>query len=187
MLPESQFLNLPKYFTRREMNQILSYSLKLRQPETYFLVSFLWRTGVRVSEALAATAADIDPVRSAIHVRTLRRRDGHIRIIPLQSDFAAEVTQWIACRNILTTDRLFNITRKTAYNWVLHACRLAGLDDGRAHPQTIRHSFAVNLLSQGLPITTLQDLLGHADLGKTLIYTRLIEKDNPTLLDTIHF
>lgn len=187
MLPENRFNTLPEYFTRYEMNQILSYPLKLQQPEIYFLVSFLWRTGARVSEALSATVADIDLGLGAISIRTLRRRDGHVRSIPLQPDFAAQVIKWIECRNLLAHDRLFAITRKTAYNWVLSACRRAGFDDGRAHPQSIRHSFAVNLLSQGLPITTLQDLLGHADLGKTLIYTRLIEKNSSNLLDTIHF
>jgi integrase/recombinase XerC len=52
-----------------------------------------------------------------------------------------------------------------------------GLDDGRAHPHTFRHSYAVHLLKNNVPITVVQKLLGHSSIENTAIYLAVVQSD----------
>jgi site-specific recombinase XerD len=177
----------PLYFTREEIHRILSLCFEHRKTDIYFLVDFLWCTGVRVSEATAMKVEDINIADRTVMVRSLRRRDGHIRDIPIKADFAAEITVWIQRKQLAASDRLFPITRKTAYNWVVWACRESGFSDGRTHPQVLRHSFAVNLLAQGVPVTFVQKYLGHRNLSETLVYTKIADFSPQKLFDRLEF
>jgi integrase len=178
---------LPKYFTYNEIKKLLSYRLKTDDPNAYYLTTFLWRTGVRVSEALAVKVEDIDFSNHLIRIFTLKRKDGHVRYIPFSGEFSGLTLAWIQKHNLITNDKLFSISRKTAYNWIATACIKAGINDGRAHPQTLRHSFAVNLLSQNFPTSVLKELLGHATLSQTLIYTQLVDTDPLKLFKSLKF
>ncbi|MBP2652950.1 MAG: putative integrase [Firmicutes bacterium] len=178
---------LPKYFTYSEIKKLLSHRLKTDDPNAYYLTTFLWRTGVRVSEALAVKVGDINFVDHSIRILTLKRKDGHVRYIPFNGEFSGLTLAWIQKHNLVATDKLFSISRKTAYNWIATACIKAGINDGRAHPQTLRHSFAVNLLSQNFPTSILKELLGHATLSQTLIYTQLVDTDPLKLFKGLKF
>jgi site-specific recombinase XerD len=178
---------LPRYFIREEVHRILSTCTEHHKTEIYFLVSFLWCTGIRVSEATAIKVEDVSLADHTVAVRSLRRRDGHIRLIPIRTDFAAEIAVWIQHKQLKAGDRLFPVTRKTAYNWVVWACRESGFRDGRTHPQVFRHSFAVNLLNQGIPITVVQECLGHMELAETLVYTKIVASNPLKLFDHLEF
>ncbi len=178
---------LPRYLTREEVHSILTHCFERRKTDIYFLISFLWCTGVRISEATAIQVEDVNLADRTVRVRSLRRRDGHIRCIPIKADFAAEITVWMQRKKLQAGDRLFPVTRKTAYNWVVWACRESGLSDGRTHPQVFRHSFAVNLLAQGVPVTFVQECLGHRDLSETLVYTRIVDFNPLTLFNHLKF
>lgn len=178
---------LPRYFTREEIHRILTCCFENRKTDIYFLISFLWCTGVRVSEATSLRVEDVDLVDRVVEVRSLRRRDGHVRYIPIKADFAAEITVWLQRKQLKAGDRLFPITRKTAYNWVVWACRESGFNDDRTHPQAFRHSFAVNLLAQGIPITLVQECLGHRDLSETLIYAKIVDSNPRMLFNHVKF
>ena len=183
--PKSRII--PQYFTREEIHQILSSDLKQKKPIIYFLIDFFWRTGVRVSEATAIVVDDIDFKDYTIRIRSLRRRNTHVRFIPFTADFANEIATVIRRRQLTLSDKLFPISRKTAYNWVVSACRNANFIDDRAHPQTLRHSFAVNLLSQGMPLTFIQECLGHQDLAETLVYTWIVNLNPRKLFNSLQF
>lgn len=178
--------DLPKYYNAREMKMILCDGLRDKQYNAFFLCLFLWRTGCRISEALNVTVADLDLTNKVVRVHTLKRK-GHVRFIPLQTEFIGEIAIWINQQRLGRADKLFDIDRKTGYNWVAYACKNAFTGDERNHPHTFRHSFAVNCLTQGVPITTVQNWLGHADLGKTLIYTQLVAADTRVFMDGIKF
>ena len=178
--------SLPKYFTKDEIRMILSDRLKQYEPKAYLLTLFLWRTGLRISEALSVKVSDIDFTNKLITVNTLKRNN-HVRIIPLQSDLLGELAVYITTNSITRTQLLFDITRKTGYNWIQLACLSANYNDERCHPHTLRHSYAVNLISQGVPITVVQDLLGHADITKTLIYTKLLGSDVRAFMEHVSF
>ena len=178
---------VPKYFTAQEMAMILSEDLRQKEYDSYFLCLFLWNTGTRVSEALATKVEDVDMMARAMRIRTLKRKDGHVRILPLQPSFIGELAIWINQKQLKRADRLFDITRRTAHTWVKNACHLAGITDERAHPHTMRHAFAINCLLQEVPITVLKEWLGHRDITKTLIYTRILAQDTRAFMDKVRF
>jgi integrase len=177
---------LPKYFNAEEIRQILSEDLKENHYNQYFLCLFLWNTGVRVSEALSIRRDDIDLRGKVLRVQTLKRSN-HIRVVPLQDQFIGEIGIWISERGMKREDRFFPFERKTAYNHVREACRLAGIDDERCHPHTFRHSFAVNCILHGVPVTVLREWLGHRDITKTLIYTQILAHDSRVFMEQVQF
>jgi len=177
---------LPKYFTRDEVKMILSDKLKSEDYKSYFLTFLLWRTGLRISEALSIKVSDIDFSNHILIIKTLKRNN-HYRTIPLQNDLLGEIAIYINTNQLTRSDLLFKVTRKTAYNWIEKACNEAGYNDERCHPHTFRHSYAINLISQNTPITIVQDLLGHADITKTLIYTKILGVNASKFLDAVIF
>ena len=64
------------------------------------------------------------------------------------------------------------LTRETLWRVVAEAARRSGLA-GRVHPHTLRHCFATHLLSHGANIRAIQEMLGHADVSTTQIYTHV--------------
>jgi site-specific recombinase XerD len=81
----------------------------------------------------------------------------------------------------LSVDPLSNKTRRhhlhesSLQKAVRNAARSAGIDK-RVTSHTLRHSFATHLLQHGRDIRVIQDLLGHADLSTTMIYTHVLQK-----------
>ena len=184
----AQALNkpLPKYFSQDEVKQILSEELQSVDYPAWFLCLFLWNTGMRVSEALSVKVEDINFMGRVLNVRTLKRQN-HTRIIPLKNAFIGEVSIWINQNELKRKDNLFHFNRVTAFNKVQKACRLADLDDDRGHPHTFRHSFAINCIIQGVPVTVLREWLGHRDITKTLMYTQILAYDSRVFMENVKF
>jgi integrase len=142
--------SLPKYYTSDEIREILSEELRQADYKAWFLILFLWNSGMRVSEALSVKVEDIDMRGRVLRVKTLKRAN-HMRIIPLQNGFVGEIATWIHEQELKRKDTIFSFKRVTAYNKVQKACKMAELDKERAHPHTFRHSFAVNCIMSGVP------------------------------------
>lgn len=186
------FCKLPKYYNLEEVQRILSDRLKHQNYETWFLCNFLWNSGVRVSEAISILYQDVDFLARTVRVVTLKRK-GHERVIPIQPDFLLEIKLFQQFQLEKPTSKkrdirkIFNINRSTAHEHVKLACRLAGFIDGREHPHTFRHSFAINCLLHGIPITTLQRWLRHSNIINTLVYTAIAGNEDHTLLQEVVF
>lgn len=164
----------PHYFLKSEVDHIL---LAVQSdPELYIFCKFLWRTGVRVSEALKVTPMDIDYTKGLVVVNTCKRRKdkNHNREVPLQQDFIEELKKFIKSRAIPINRPLFPFTGRTAFNYVKKACNQADYTDDRSHPSTFRHSYALHCLMNGLAIDDLNELLGNRDIKKTMIYLKII-------------
>jgi site-specific recombinase XerD len=185
-LTKSFLLPLPKYFTQDEVGMILGGGLRREDYSSWFLCLFLWSTGMRVSEALSVKVEDIDLMGKAVRVSTLKRHN-HERVIPLQNGFVGEISIWINQNGLTREDKLFRFNRSTAFNKVRKACRFVGLNGKRDHPHTFRHSFAVNCITQGVPVTVLREWLGHRDITKTLIYTQVLAQDTRVFMDNVQF
>ncbi len=151
---------------------------------SWFLCLMLLRTGARISELLAVCLGDVDYNNQTIRFVT-QKRESHERFVPVQTDVLAAIGEWITLqaqsgRTITRKDRLFSFGRIMAFLRVREAFKLTGIEktDGKgksnAHPHTLRHTFAVVNLAQGVPVTVLAEWLGHASIQNTLIYTRIL-------------
>ena len=200
---------LPSYFSREEVNGILNANT--HDPRAHLVVNTLWKTGVRVSELCALRKRDLDPYGKAIRVVTLKqgmkreKKSGPgrppkpkkvsratERIIPIPDDLVAELMAFLHTSNnsekANSLDELiFPWTRMTIHRIVKKACKLAGFDDDRAHPHTFRHSYAVHLTRNQVPITIVKELLGHSNIASTLVYLRIVQPDKEIILNQVEW
>lgn len=174
---------LPKYFTRDEVARLLAAAAPGRDR---LILQTLWETGARVSEILALTPGAIDFAAEALHVATLKRR-GHVRAVPIRPALLGELARHIAGRGVAADARLFPITRQRIHQIVVGAAAEAGLGRDRAHPHTMRHSFAIACVLARVPVLVLAEWLGHATLAATLVYTKILCADSRRYLDDVDF
>lgn len=184
---------LPKYLPPEQVRRLIAAAKTERDR---LLLETLWQTGGRISEVLAITAEDIDLANRQIKLVTLkqpqdrRRRPVQLfRWIPIHDQLATDLAAFLLKRGT-KEERLFPISRVRAFEIVRDAARAAGLmgDPGRRiGPHTLRHSFAVTCLNQGVPINVLKDLLGHSSILTTMIYLRVVPADFRTFLGRVQF
>jgi len=157
---------LPKFITEEEVLTILSKAKKHRY-RNYVLILILWRTGMRVSEALKLQKKDI--AEDSIMVRQGKGKKD--RMIPIQKDVSNLLGLYMD--RMKPKDKLFTITTRQV-RYILKKYEPDGLD---VHPHTLRHSFAVHCLKNGLNLRSLQKILGHTNLNTTQIYLDVIGDD----------
>lgn len=144
----------------------------------------LYGAGLRIAEALSLTGGD-HPLGDKL---TVTGKGGKQRVIPILPIVREAVAAYVlACPwPLARDDALFRgakggpLAQGMVQKAVARARRVLGLP-ATATPHALRHSFASHLLGAGADLRSLQDLLGHASLGSTQIYTRV---DTATLLDT---
>ena len=140
----------------------------------FAVLTLLYGCGLRVAEALVLTGAAL-PLGEALIVTGKRNK---IRMVPLLAPVRAAIERYLAsCPYPLVRDQpLFKGARggplkaEIVRRAVRNARRSLGLGE-RTTPHALRHSFATHLLGRGADLRSLQELLGHASLSSTQIYT----------------
>jgi len=149
------------------------------------LVELLYASGLRVSEALGLDRDDL--ATDGALVRVLGKGDKE-RVVPVGEVALAWLARyltwprpvWLAAAGegdgagtaLFVTQRGHRLGRQAAWAVVKAAAVAAGLDD-RVSPHTLRHSFATHLLEGGADLRVVQELLGHASISTTQLYTHL--------------
>lgn len=174
---------LPKYLTKGEVARLVAAAKPGRDR---LILRAMWETGVRVSELLALTPDSIDFAAEALRVATLKRR-AHVRAVPLRPALLGELARHIAGRGLGAGVQLFAITRQRVFQIVRGAARAADLPLDRAHPHTLRHSFAIACVLARVPVLVLAEWLGHASLEATLVYTKVLCADSRRYLGDVDF
>ena len=144
----------------------------------------LYGAGLRIAEALSLKGADL-PLGETLVVTG---KGGKQRVVPILPVVRAAVADYAARSpwTLLGPDPLFRGAKGGALGQgmvqkAMAAARIALGLPPTATPHALRHSFATHLLGAGADLRSLQELLGHASLGSTQIYTKV---DAATLLDT---
>lgn len=174
---------LPKYLTR---DQVVALLGACGRPRDRLLVRVLWETGVRASELTSLTSESIDFTGEAIQVVTLKRR-GHVRAVPVRPALLGDLARHIAVGGMGMGRRLFPVTRQRVHQIVRSAAEAAGLPADRAHPHTLRHSFAIACVLARVPVLVLAEWLGHRSLESTLVYTKVLCADSRRYLGDVDF
>src|SRR5436305_2602748 len=147
------------------------------------LVELLYGAGLRVSEAVGLEKGAVD-----LDGRLVRcvGKGGKERVVPIGRSAAEAIRRYLARgRPFLDRrhrpDLFLNVrggalTRSGAFLILRRLAAKAGLEPERVHPHLLRHSFATHLLEGGADLRSVQEMLGHADLATTEIYTHVSDR-----------
>jgi len=188
--------SLPKPLTVEEMERLLSIPASLSTPEglrDQAMLELLYATGMRVSEL---TALDLDDVDSAGGYVRCFGKGGKERVIPIHERAARLLGAYVEEARLpllgeKTSAALFlnrrgnRLTRQGFWLILKGYSDKAGLN-GKVTPHTLRHSFATHLLRGGAPLRHVQELLGHASITTTQVYTHVTSEHVRSEYDFAH-
>ena len=173
---------LPKTLSPGEAERLID-AAKGTQPRNLrdqALVELMYGAGLRVSEAVGLEKNGVD--LAARFVRVVGK-GGKERVVPIGRHAADAVRRYLS-RGRPYLDRRHRpelflnakggaLTRAGAFLILRRLAEIAGLEPTRVHPHILRHSFATHLLEGGADLRSVQEMLGHADLSTTELYTHV--------------
>jgi integrase/recombinase XerD len=173
---------LPKVLSRDEVARLLAQpnGSSPAAVRDRALLETMYACGLRASEAIALELSELDLEEGILRARGKGSKE---RIVPIGSRAIATMRTYLdeaRPRLVRLRDekRVFvnlrggGLSRQGLYKIVQRHARSAGLER-RMSPHTLRHTFATHLLAGGCDLRSLQEMLGHADIGTTQIYTHL--------------
>ncbi|HOY51815.1 MAG: tyrosine-type recombinase/integrase [Prolixibacteraceae bacterium] len=140
------------------------------------VITLLYGTGIRLSELLSLPVARVDLDQCQIKVEGKRNKE---RIIPFPRSMKGQIREYLECREALTgsgegmlvvTDKGVPAYGKLIYRIVRNYLTRVTLAEKRS-PHVLRHTYATHLLNKGADLNAVKELLGHANLAATEVYT----------------
>jgi len=184
----------PEILTNREVE------LFLEQPKCvdekgfrdHAMLELLYATGIRVSELIGLNVGDINLSAGFIRCRSKDKE----RIVPLYPAAVKALEDYVKdIRPRIIADEneqaLFvnmngeRMSRQGFWKIIKHYQETAGIEKDIT-PHTLRHSFAAHLLENGADLRAIQEMLGHADISSTQIYTHVIQKQLKDIYNKAH-
>lgn len=189
---------LPKLLSEEEVSRLLERARTKRGPEGLRLTALLetlYATGMRVSElvSLPLSALTRDPRYIAV-----RGKGGKERLVPLSDPARAALAAYkdvrgTFCRNGVESPYLFPsrggsgyLTRHRFAQLLKQLAGEAGIAPSKVSPHVMRHAFATHLLNRGADLRSVQQMLGHADIATTQIYTHVLDERMQSLVEEHH-
>lgn len=170
----------PEVLTEAEVRALMAGCSK-RAPtgvRNKALIALLWRSGLRISEALALKPSDFD----GSAVRVANGKGGKYRTVGINEEASALVARWMevrASRGITGRQTVFctlsggPVAARYVRNLLRRLARKAGIEH-RVNPHAFRHTLASELVAEGVNVVLIQHVLGHASLDGTAHYLRRI-------------
>jgi integrase/recombinase XerD len=181
--PKKDFV-LPKVLSEDEVTRMLENipTLQIQDVRDRALLEILYGCGLRVSEVCALSMEDIVSEGELLRVKGKGSKE---RLIPICSTAGRELEKYMTLfrpsflkassseTHIFLTRLGRPFTRQGVFKVVRERAILAGISPSRISPHVLRHSYASHLLQRGADIRAIQELLGHADISTTQIYTHV--------------
>jgi integrase/recombinase XerD len=190
--------SLPKILTEAEVDRLLEAARLREGPEGLRLTALLevlYASGLRVSELVALPVSAVARNGRALVVRG---KGGKERMVPISEPARAALDAYREVRGRflrrpeddtwLFPSRSLggHLTRHRVAQLLKELAAEAGLDPHKVSPHVLRHAFASHMLARGADLRAVQQLLGHADISTTQIYTHVLSERLKTLVDTHH-
>lgn len=190
---------LPKYLSEDEVDRLLACAANHAGADGKRLVALmeiLYATGLRVSELVGLPLGAV--TRDGLML-VVRGKGGKERMVPLSEPAQDAIGDYLTVRarfvpkgaghsvflfpsrakqGFLTRARFAQMLKELAIE--------AGLDPAKVSPHVLRHSFASHLLAHGADLRALQQMLGHADISTTQIYTHVLDERLKRLVQSAH-
>lgn len=203
---------LPKVLSERELDLLLNAARQAPNPDAdadqaataiarrRALVEILYATGLRVSELVSLPLATVARGQTTVVVMGKGSKE---RMVPLTVAAQQAILDWLPHRPATLprgkarakaerflfpspTAKAGHLTRDGFYKMLADIGERAGLPTERLSPHVLRHSFATHLLAHDADLRSVQQMLGHADIATTEIYTHVLDERLQGLVNTSH-
>jgi len=190
--------SLPRILSEEQVELLLAGAYEMKDPEgprLAAMLELLYATGLRVSELVTLPLAAAQRERDVLIVRgkggrermvpvTQASRDALRRYLEVRASFLKEgqVSPWLfpsrAKEGHLTRQRFGQLLKELAST--------VGIEPRKVSPHVLRHAFASHLLAHGADLRSVQQMLGHADISTTQIYTHVLDERLKSLVADKH-
>ncbi|MCU0666574.1 MAG: tyrosine recombinase XerC [Candidatus Omnitrophica bacterium] len=184
--------HLPQFMTEEEVTRLISSVIPKDQDDKLSyrdlaIIETFYSTGMRISELVGLNQEDVDFIGCVIKVRGKGKKE---RIVPIGDHAISAIRNYLVHRASMVAAVFLNkngrrITDRGVRDIVGKYLRLTAAKKGIS-PHTLRHSFATHLLNRGADLRSVQELLGHANLSTTQIYTHLTTERLKSVYDKAH-
>ncbi|MBO7568527.1 MAG: tyrosine-type recombinase/integrase [Bacteroidales bacterium] len=164
---------LPEFVTEDKMDDILGDDAAFADSKNggrdRLIIELFYDTGIRESELIELKCGDVDLSRRTI---TVHGKGGKTRMVPISESLCKRLADIMTSpeESLFKTDKGSKMYPRLVYRIVHKYLEGAG-SVSQSSPHTLRHSFATAMLNNGAPIEAIKELLGHANLTATQIYT----------------
>lgn len=173
---------LPAFLSEKQMEDVLWKNTRDHTFESVrdkFVIEIFYSTGIRLAELIEITINDIDFAHKTIRINGKGNKQ---RIIPITENMVVAINKYlyhrsecIAENNTNTNWLIITSKGKKAYPKLIYrivnTSLLAATTHPKKSPHVLRHTFATAMLNRGAGLNTIKDILGHANLSATQIYT----------------
>ena len=187
----SQKLNkhLPSFLTEEEVGKLIDAVLPKDESglRDKAILETFYSTGVRIAELVGLNIDDMDFISGVAKVRGKGKKE---RLVPIGELAIKAIRDYLSARKKQSSVLFLNrsgsrLSTRGTRNVVHKYIKIAALDR-KISPHTLRHSFATHLLDRGADLRSVQELLGHANLSTTQIYTHLTTEKLKRVYDKAH-
>ena len=192
--------SLPKTLSESAVDGMLASTRARGDVRLICLMELIYATGMRVSELVTLPVA---AVRGDPRMILVRGKGGRERMVPLSPPARDALAVWLDQRDAVedagraegkppsaflfpSNGKKGHLTRERFFQMVKGLAVEAGIDPTQVSPHTLRHAFATHLLANGADLRAIQQLLGHADVSTTEIYTHVQEERLRALVTEKH-
>ncbi len=194
LVPEKAEQKLPQILTGKEVE------LLLEQPECTDLKGYrdramlelLYATGIRVSELITLDITDINISAGIIRCRS-HEKERAIPLYPAAVRALKEYVEFVRPQMLASADEpsLFvNVSgermSRQGFWKIIKTYQMKAKIEKTITPHTLRHSFAAHLLENGADLRSIQEMLGHADISSTQVYSQLVKKQLKDVYNKAH-
>ena len=167
---------LPVVFSRAEVGAILS---QISNAKHRLMIALAYGAGLRISEVINLRAADVLTDELTLHIKEAKGKKDRITVISekLKDDLRSFLAGKQGDEIVFASERGGKLSERAAQKVFENALRKAGINKPATF-HSLRHSFATHLLENGVDVRYVQELLGHANIRTTQLYTQVT---NPKL------
>lgn len=194
LVPDKNTQKLPQILTSEEVEHLLEQPrcVDAKGYRDRAMLELLYATGIRVTELIDLDISDVNISAGIIRCQS-RNKERFIPLYPAAVKAVSEYITLVRPQMIATPDEpsLFvnvsgeRMSRQGFWKIIKHYQKKAGIEK-EITPHTLRHSFAAHLLENGADIHAIQEMLGHADISSTQVYSHLIKKQLKDVYNKAH-
>ncbi len=186
--------SLPKYLSEEEVAHLIG-AARRRNIRVYTLLEVLYASGMRVSELVGMPLRSLTRDNQTLFVVGKGNKE---RIVPLNAPAQAALAAWMAAREdalqkgraskwlFPSAGKTGHLTRDGFFKELKALAPEAGIDARRVSPHVFRHSFASHLIAHDADLRSVQQMLGHADIATTEIYTHILQDRLQKVVEKSH-